>query len=466
VSQTLVRSAAPPGLFAWGTGRLAGRPARAALYFALVFSGFCLVPSQASGAFEVSDVEWQGTSELFEIARAELGRQRVEVVGTLDYGKLEPADGVLVLHPEVDLDGEELGAFLAAGGRVAVLDDLGKATSFLARYRIERVQAPLRPAATLRNNPDLPLAVPSVQEVAGQEQNRHPTVRDVDRLVTNHPTALTHPDLTPVLEIPAIGEPTATLAVTGVIAKRGRLFAMGDPSALINLMLRYPGNRAFAKHLTTYLVDRDDWGERGGKLYIVTNDFRQRGHFGGEEGAGQKLRDAVSGLDDALRSAHESGLPRTAALVLAAIALAFALVWALEHALRIYRRYVPRYALATPLVGQGGVAGRAAVLSAPTTERALVLSELRSALAEALAERLDVDPRAASSRLVEAVAARKVLDDAGVSALRKLFSELDQALTALSENRRLSVPERRVVALHQKMMEILSQIEQRGGESG
>ena len=94
------------------------------------------------------------------------------------------------------------------------------------------------------------------------------------------------------------------------------------------------------------------------------------------------------------------------------------------------------------------------------------MSELRSALAEALAERLGVDPRAASSRLVEAVEARGVLGPAGVSDLRQLLSELDRGLTALAENRRLSVPERRVVALHQKMMEILSQIEQRGGESG
>jgi hypothetical protein len=77
-----------------------------------------------------------------------------------------------------------------------------------------------------------------------------------------------------------------------------------------------------------------------------------------------------------------------------------------------------------------------------------------------------VDPRAASSRLVEAVAAQGMLGPAGVSSLRQLLSELDQAQTALAENRRLFVPERRVVALHQKMMEILTEIEQRGGESG
>jgi hypothetical protein len=323
------------------------------------------------------------------------------------------------------------------------------------------VQPPQRPASALRENANLPIAVPAVNEVAGQEQNRHPTVRDVDRLVANHPTALTHPDLTPVLEIPALGEPAATLAVTGVIAKRGRLFAMGDPSALINLMLRYPGNRSFAKHLVTYLVDRDDWGERGGKLYLVANDFRQRGHYGGSAGPARQLRDALASVREALEGAHTDWLPRTAVLALAAIALAVALVWSLEHALRLYRRYLPRYAHATPLVGQGGIAGRAAVLAAPGTDRALVLSEMRSALAEALSERLSIDARAHSARLVELVAARGALGETGQMRLRELFSELDRAHAALAANRRLSMPERRVVELHQKMMEILAEIEER-----
>jgi hypothetical protein len=420
---------------------------------------------RASAAFEFNDEEWEGASGLLEIARSELGTSRVEIVAMIDYGKLEPADGLLILHPQVDLDGDELGAFLAAGGRVAVLDDRGKATSLLARYRIQRVEAPLRPTSMLRGNPNLPIAVPVVQEVAGQEQNRHPTVRDVDRIATNHPTALTHPDLTPVLEIPALGEPNATLAVTGVIGKRGRLFAMGDPSALMNLMLRYPGNRAFARHLVEYLVDRDEWGERGGKLYVVANDFRQRGHYGGVAGPARELREAVDSIRDALQSARESGLPGPVALVLAAVALAIALAWSLEHALRAYRRYVPRYALAAPLVGQGGVAGRAAVLAAPTTDRALVLAELRSALTEALAERLGTDPRAPSPRLAEEVAARGVLGPPEMDALKALLRELDRAPAFLADNRRLRMPDRQLVELHQKMMEILSEIDQRKGQS-
>jgi hypothetical protein len=422
-----------------------------------------LCAPQALAAFEVNDAEWQGSSELLAIARAELGNPRVAVVGTLDYEALKPEDGVLLLHPEVDIDREEMGAFLAAGGRLALLDDRGKAQTFLAQYRISRVEAPLRPALALRDNANLAIAVPYVQQVAGQEQNRHPIVRDVDRVVTNHPTALSHPDLTMVLQIPAVGEPNATLAVTGVIGKRGRLFAMGDPSAFINLMLRYPGNRAFAKSLVRYLVEKDEWGERGGKVYIVANDFRQRGHFGGVSGVTRELRDAFDGLKDALREAHESGLSGGFSLVLAAIALAVSLVWAFGNALRIYRRYVPRYAVVTPLVAQGGAVGRAAVLAAPSTDRALVLAEIRSALVEALAERLDVDPRAASPRLIAEVEQKGVLGPEGIHALRALLSELDRGLQHLATRQRLRVSPAHVEVLHQKMMEILSEIDQRRG---
>jgi hypothetical protein len=424
-----------------------------------LYAFFFALTSRA--AFEVNDPEWEGTSELLDIARAELGRDRVEIVGTLDYGKLDANDGVLVLHPEVDIDPDEMGAFLAAGGRLALLDDRGRAPSFLTRYHIQRVEAPLRPAQVLRGNNNLPIALPVLQEVAGQEQSRHPTMRDVDRIVTNHPTALVHQKLTPVLEIPAIGEPNATLAVTGVIEKRGRVFAMGDPSTLINLMLRYPGNRAFAKHLVEYLVDRDERPERPGKLYIVTNGFRQRGHYGGAAGPLRELGDLVSGVRDALRAAEESGLSSTVAIVLAAGALAVALVWSLEHALRAYRRYVPRYALPMPLIGQGGVAGRAALLAAPATDRALVLAELRSALAEALAERLGTDARAGSGRLLEEVKGRQVLDQRGIRILFELLGELDRGVDRLGSRQKLRVGTARVVELHEKMMEILAQIDER-----
>lgn len=373
--------------------RTSGRSRDTATRFGIsVLVAFFALLSFGSGralaaAFDVNDTTWEGTSELLSLSRERLGRDRVRIVKKLDYGELKPADGVLILHPEVELEFREVSAFLAAGGRLAVLDDFGSADRFLAHYHVFRVQAPLRPSASLRDNASLAFAVPAVQTVAGQEQNLHPIVANVERIVTNHPSALTNPNLTPILTIPALGEPDATLAVTGVIAGRGRLFAMADPSVLVNLMLRYPGNRALAQGLVEYLVEDDTWGARGGALYILSNRLDQGGHFGRSEGLRGQLSQLSSSAAEALTTVHEEGLPPPAALALAAIASIAALGWSGLHAMRRYRPSQPRHALLSPLLAQGGVPGRAAVLSARSTDRALIVAELDALLREELAVR-------------------------------------------------------------------------------
>jgi len=371
----------------------------------VVALGVLAFTHRAKAAFEVADTGWEGASELLALAREKLGPGRVEPVARLDYSALTPKDGVLLLHPEAELDADQLSAFLAAGGRVAVLDDFGAGAAVLARYRVHRIQAPLRPTETLRDNPNLAVAVPAVQSVAGQEQNRHPIVARVDRLVTNHPTAFTHPSLTPVLTIPAVGEPDAALAVTGIIAGRGRLFAMGDPSAVMNLMLRYPGNRAFAAGLVDYLVENDSWGTRGGKLYILANRFSQGGRFARTQGVTGQLGELADSVKEALASFHDDGLPRGLVLGAAAVAGLAALGWALLYAVRAYRRLDPRYALETPALMQGGVPGRAAVLAAPTTDRALMIAELDSLFSEELAQRAGLPVGAAPEQALAALGA-------------------------------------------------------------
>lgn len=366
--------------------RTAGRPqkwlsALCVVWAALMYAGM------SRAAFDFRDSSWEGTSELLSLARERLGTTRVRVVAKLDYSAITPKDGVLLLHPEVELDYAEISAFLAAGGRLGLLDDHGLGDRLLGRYRIHRVQAPLRPVSTLRGKPHLAIATPAVQAVAGQEQNRHPVVAEVERLVTNHPTALTNPNLTPVLTIAAIGEPDATLAVTGVIAGRGRLFAMGDPSAVINLMLRYPGNRTFAAGLVDYLVENDTWGERSGTLYLLANRFDQAGSFGRTEGLVGDIHQAGDNIREVLSEWHKDGIPHPLALSLAGACILAALVWAARFALAAYRRIAPRYATEAPLIAQGGLPGRAAVLSAPTTDRALVVAELDGLLQEELTAR-------------------------------------------------------------------------------
>ncbi|MBK7586433.1 MAG: DUF4350 domain-containing protein [Myxococcales bacterium] len=410
-----------------------------------------------AAAFDYNDSTWEGTSELLALARTRLGSSRVEIVAVLDWERLRPADGLLILHPAVDVEYDEASAFLRAGGRIAVLDDFGKGDLLLSRFQIKRVAGPLRPARALRQNANLAIAVPAVQLVAGQEQGRHPIVAQVREVVTNHPTAFTHPNLTPVLKIPALGEPDATLALTGIIVNRGRLFAMGDPSVCINLMLRYPGNRAFTEGLVDYLVEDDSWGQRGGKLYVLANEFKQRGAFGGGTSLGQEVKDQLDGLQDLVLGMHDDGLPDILAIMLSVLAGVGTLAWTVNASLKVYRRHPPRYAATHPLVAQGGVAGRAAVLGAPTTHRALALLELKSALEEGLAEQLGLQAWSSSAVLVAAVEERGLLGSPSLTELRRLLVELGRAETAVAATQPYKVTQETVERTRRAVLAILAE---------
>jgi hypothetical protein len=420
-----------------------------------------LAASAVAKSFEIADTTWEGASEFYALAQQDLGKARVEVVATIDYEHLAKDDGLIILHPEVELDYNELSAFLRAGGRMAVLDDRGQAARFLARFQIRRIEAPSHPAQSLRNNPNLAIAVPAVEQVAGQEQNRHPVVAGVDRVVTNHPTALEHPNLTQVLKIPALGEPDATLAVTGIIAKSGRLFAMGDPSVVINEMLRYPGNRAFASGLVKYLVENDAGISRGGKLYVVANDFGQKGHFGGARGAFGELSSLSETLAGFAADLAKNGLPGALALALAVAASAGVLLWAISYSSRRYRRSLPRYAVPPPLAAQGGLAGRAAVLAAPTTDPVLLILELRAALSEALCHRLRLARLSSSEQILAELRQSSLLSAARISDVSELFREFAAAQASLLSRKRLKSARDRLTMLSRKVLEILGEIEER-----
>lgn len=455
--RTAPNSAAPSGVRARTRGRPRFSRVCATIGALLAFT----LPSVTHAAFEVGESGWEGASELLALARDRLGAERVEPLARLDFATLTPRDGVLILYPQVEIDQDQVSAFLSAGGRLALLDDHGKGVELLRRYRIYRIQAPLRPAATLRNRPGLAIALPAVQSVAGQEQNRHPVVMRVERLVTNHPTALTHPNLTPVLVIPALGEPDAVIAVTGIIAGRGRLFAMSDPSAVMNLMLRYPGNRAFAAGLVDYLVEDDTWGARGGKLYILSNRFSQTGRFARPGGVAGDLTEAADGAAEALRSWHEHGLPPGLARIAAALATLLAIGWAFLHALRGHRRIEPRYATPVPLLAQGGLPGRAAVLSAPTTDPALVMVELDSLFSEELASRAGLQPSTAPETALSVLAEQGAEPSLLVRA-RALFSRGRAARTAVLGRQPSRWTTGQVTEHARNVTELLAELDQGG----
>ncbi|HEX4335680.1 MAG TPA: DUF4350 domain-containing protein [Polyangiaceae bacterium] len=438
----------------------------------------------AGAAFEPKDATWQGTSELVAIAREKLGKGRVRIVASIPWEEMQPMDALLVLHPERELDCREVAAFLAAGGRLGLLDDYGSGDSLLRRFRIHRVRAPLDPRDPLRNNPNLPIAVPSV----GPDSRPHPVVGGVDRVVTNHPTGLETDRglrLTTVLELPSLSEPPTPLALIGVIgdAKRcglvsdgmdepattttapvagrcGRLLAMGDPSAVMNLMLRYPGNRAFAARLVEYLVGDDTWGRRSGNLYIVANDFTERGTYGKHGGFMGALDERLEALARLVAETRRDGLPAALAILLGALSAGGATLWAISRATRKYRKAAPRYARPTPLVAQGGLAGRAAVLSAETTHRALVVLELKAALEEAVRERMGI-PDASLPWLAEEIDRQDALSRRNSDALRQVVTEMARAEAAVSHTERIAIPDAAIRKMHETVTGILAELDER-----
>jgi hypothetical protein len=359
--------------------------------------------------FDLRGDDWEGASELVHLAQGELDAGHVVTTGTIDFNELKPEDGLLLIYPERSLDDAELTKFMRAGGRVVLLDDYGRGDSLLDAFKMRRVPAPKNPAEMLRHNPQLALAEPA---------SAHPVVADVNRVVTNHPVGLAHPDLSPVLKIRST-DPSSdvTIAVAGAVGQ-GRLLAVGDPSIVMNSMLRYAGNKAFARGLIRYAVDSDATRKAGGKLFIASGTFEQKGAFGGEQGAFTEwLRD----LRDLMDQIRKEGLPSILAWG-ASIALGLALVvWVGSRAGRLHKPLIPRFTRRIPPVAQGGVAGHAAVIAAPNTTRVLAILELKSALEEQLASVLGLPKVPGNSELIEQITQRRLLDAEGMVALRRVL---------------------------------------------
>lgn len=398
------------------------------------------VPGRAlASAFDINDTSWEGCAELLEVARAELGTARIVPLAVIDWDQVRPEDGVLALHPLQGMDAEETTAFMKAGGRLAIIDDYGRGDDTLRRFHIERTSAPARPAQALRNRPALAIAEPVLDVVAGRSTGPHPVVANVQKLVTNHPTGLIHPNLSPVLQIRAIGEPDVIIAVAGQVGK-GRLFAMSDPSALTNQMLRYPGNRTFAAGLVRYLVDDDGPMLRKGRLFIVANRFDEHGAFGGQTTMRKELDSTLTSLAEALADARKNGFPPWLHVALAVLLVGGAAVWAVRSSARTYKSPLPRYARRLPLIAQGGAAGRFAMLAAPSSARGLLLLELKSALFEVVTQRFALAAEPAPEVLVRLLA--PMADAALLDELRRVLDTMSRTETAVVAGQRAKVPQR------------------------
>lgn len=416
--------------------------------------------------FSTSSSDWEGYSEFVRLAQRRLGTARVAPSAELNFGKLNAGDAVIIIRPLRPLDERSLSSFLASGGRVALLDDFGKGDGLLRKFGIQRISPPTNPVERLRSNSDLAIAVPAVQLVAGAERGRHPIAEHVDAVVTNHPMVLRHPDLTPVLQIEDAGGRAEALAVTGVIAKKGRLFALGDPSVFINLMLRYPGNRNLADGLVDYLAPwsasagelPDTIAPLKGKLWIVANDFEQVGHYGEDESLFEQFKRQLGEAAQALASVDEEGMPAAMATFLAALLALLLVSREFQGNLRLSPLVPSSFARPYLLAAQTGLGARAHILGSKNASPILALMELDAALRETAARRLGVNPSGTQAQLTDSFHSSGLAKDDAAS-LAKLLTDLRTYGQSLGQGRPKKTTENSMRNYHRESMRLLKEME-------
>lgn len=259
--------------------------------------------ARADTDYDPSSDAWNGLSQLVQAAR-DTG-VRVDTPERLDIGTLSPRDALLIVYPSGPLPVEGLSGFLKAGGRVALADDYGTGSTLLAAYQITRRTPNAATSLRLRGNDALLVARP---------ESAHPLTEGVGALVTNHPEQVFHRELDPLFSFDHTG---SALVLAGAVGQ-GRLVAIGDPSALINNMLQFRGNRRFAANLVRYLA-----AGRTGRLVVVTGATPIVGRFG-EPGADRPLHDLRSALEKLAHAKLPPAAVQLAAVVLSAILLVIA----------------------------------------------------------------------------------------------------------------------------------------------
>jgi hypothetical protein len=395
--------------------------------------------------FDPASDDWEGFADFVSIARARLGDAFV-VAETLNFDDIRSEDALVLVHPESGLDSENLARFMSGGGRVILLDDFGTGEGLLRRFGIRRASAPARPAGELRTNPDLAIADPV---------GTHELALGITRVVTNHASALEASSLTPFLEIGNLDGPPAVVALVAVVSSGG-LAVLGDPSALMNSMLRYPGNKRLGENLIAWSSHGRD-GKRSGRVLFLHGSFREQGTFGHSSEIADGAREARAAaalwgpLSLGTREAH----------VLAAVLGLLVVIWIGSRAGRTYRAVRPRLTRAVPLWRQGGTAGRAAWLAVQKSGRARALLEVGKALEEGLALELGLARGSAHEDLLRRIEGARLLDRATFEALRRLLSRTAhiETLTSAGRGEALArVRDREVLAAAKVVEDVLGQV--------
>ncbi len=342
-----------------------------------------LVPAWAQAApdYGPTNRDWNGLTELVEVAALE--GVELEVARSVDVDRLGPGDALFVLYPQRGMPVASLLDFLRGGGRMALADDFGEGRALLRRFGIERGLSTSAGATRLRESEALLVARPRVA---------HPLTEGIEAIVTNHPAALRHPELEPVL---AYDDGPDAFVLSGTVGE-GRLVAIADPSVFINQMLAIDGNRRFAAATLRFLAG----GRADGRVILVSGDAELHGREGDDPAAGP-----VERMNDLLRSAAHAEIPAlgltVAALVLCGIFAAVA-----SGAVALRGPYGAETIL-PPAAGGGGFSGWLRFYLDPARSRNLLHPTLmyKTELEAALATSLGLPERAGARALVAAVPA-------------------------------------------------------------
>ncbi len=227
---------------------------------AVLLVGLIIGASTSGAAFGTYTHSWEGTSDLRSEAEA-ADAEPIIVTDTTQYEDVE-ANGTVAIAiateesygPE---DRERINDFVRRGGTLVIADDIGQTNQLLqemgANTRIDG--ALLRDEQEYHRSPALPVAT---------ETADHPYVNDSESFTLNYGTALvpngadvlvrsseySYLDTTRNQQFDSGTESIGPRPVmTAEEIGQGQLVVISDSSALINVMLERPGNRAFVQQL-------------------------------------------------------------------------------------------------------------------------------------------------------------------------------------------------------------------------
>ena len=407
------------------------RPAHIVSWLTLAMALVITTPGRAdSRDYDVQSSDWNGMQELVRVAQA--SDVELRPTTTLDWSEIRRGDGLMVVYPRSRLDLPDLSSFLEDGGRLALLDDFGDAGPLFQWFQVSRTeQVHGRPRST---------QVPGL--LIAERRMDHPLSEGVDMLVTNEPVALSHPRLTPIFALS--DDPTQGVVLAGQVG-HGRLVVGGDPSVLINTMMRFQGNKQFARNLLSYLA-----GHPGGRVWLVSSSFGVTGVYRGRHP--QNWASAViQNFDDLLGRLSNLGwtasIVRSLALLIAAFAAAVLLrrTWG--------ARPSDRFGPTGPSGAAAGVADKVAIFSLAGANLLYPTLIAKRHFERSLLRSVGLKPPTDIGAVL--TRARGRLSEDQQTELRALLVDLDQLSTPAHEGGPARVAPRRFLSLWRRINAIL-----------